>query len=280
LKWKDPSTTWLEVTTTTIAQPGKSDEVLTAKKGVSALKNAQGGLNIAFSPAIKAKLEAVAKEVTPCVAAKAAAEGAAERRLKYIKRQAAGSCGVANFVERAGQDAEIRQSFSAPVTDQMWREDEGYESGSEVPGPNEGYEGEGFPEAGNSGPFHDDEGFFEGEAGETTETIVVGTAEEAAAIEAGIVAGQGLSGAGALAVGGLTLSSASLLAVIYPAVRDGLLPAVATIPKENIHKISRPKESGANKPRHLPSHPPARRALRHVDPLSFPRFLYSHAVSI
>ncbi|KAK4212287.1 hypothetical protein QBC37DRAFT_375155 [Rhypophila decipiens] len=225
-QWKDPFITWIQVSTTTIAQPETTDLVLTATKGVSVLKNANGGFNILMSPGVKSKIELLAKNVPPCPAA--------ARRLKYIKRQ-----GPSSFVR--------------PLTDQVWREDEGYESGSEVPGPEQGYEGEGFPEVGNSGPYHqDDEGFVEIEGEGTSEFIIFSTPEQAAEIQAeldaAIATGQGLTRVELLATAG-TVTAGSFLSVIYLYLQDNanlLIPAI-TIPKENVHKLTRPKQDDGDK---------------------------------
>ncbi|KAM7216721.1 hypothetical protein V8F06_007831 [Rhypophila decipiens] len=242
--WKDPFITWIQVSTTTIAQPETTDLVLTATKGVSVLKNANGGFNILMSPAVKSKIELLAKNVPPCPAA--------ARRLKYIKRQGP-SCGLVNLLEQVGQDEELRRSFVRPLTDQVWREDEGYESGSELPGPEQGYEGEGFPEVGNSGPYHqDDEGFFEIEGEGTSESIIFSTPEQAAEIQAeldaAIATGQGLTRVELLATAG-TVTAGSFLSVIYLYLQDNanLLTPAITIPKENVHKLTKPKQDDGDK---------------------------------
>ncbi|KAM7185589.1 hypothetical protein V8F33_012332 [Rhypophila sp. PSN 637] len=242
--WKDPFMTWIQVSTTTVAQPGTTDQVLTATKGVSVLKNANGGFNILMSPGVKSKIEFLAKNVTPCPAA--------ARRLKYIKRQGP-SCGLVNLLEQVGRDEELGRSFVRPLTDQVWREDEGYESGSEVPGPEQGYEGEGFPEVGNSGPYHpDDEGFFESEGEETRESIIFSTPEQAAEIQAeldaALATGQGLTRVEILATAG-TVTAGSFLSVIYLYLQDNtnlLIPAI-TIPKENVHKLTKPTQDDGDK---------------------------------
>ncbi|KAM7187063.1 hypothetical protein V8F20_011131 [Naviculisporaceae sp. PSN 640] len=229
--------------TTTIAVPGQPDLVLSATQGVSAIKNAAGGIDLLLSPGMRSKLEGLSRSIVPCPAI--------VRRANYIERQVGGgpSCGIANFLERAGQDPEIRKTFSEPITDQIWREDEGYESGSDVPGPSEGYEGQGYPEVGNSGPFHDDEGFFEGPPGpngeETVEAILVGGVEEAAEIQAAVAAGD-LTVLELLATAG-TVTAGSILAVLYFHLQDNTSSralAVVTIPKEKIHRVSKPKGDG------------------------------------
>lgn len=57
-------------TTTTTKKGGETAAATTTTKGVSALKNAEGGLDILLSPGVKDKLKAIANGVVPCPAAK------------------------------------------------------------------------------------------------------------------------------------------------------------------------------------------------------------------
>ena len=232
-KWIGPDPSWIAVHTSTIKQEGKPDEVKTAMQGVQATKNQDGGLDILFSPNVKGKLEAIAKEVKPC--------GAKKKKRGNMRR--ADACGVREFLERVGDDPELSETFGEQVTDQIWGEiDEGYQGAAgEVPG----YEGDGFLEGtgdvADEGYFSDVEGWFEGAAegeGEgTLETIVIGTAEEAAALGEAAAAGDvAITAAG-------TATATSLLAALFGALAGGgSLPEVVSIPKDNVHKISKPKK--------------------------------------
>ncbi|KAF2220086.1 hypothetical protein BDZ85DRAFT_204310, partial [Elsinoe ampelina] len=237
--WIGPDPSHIAVTTTTTT--GKSGEasLATITKGVSVTKNGAGGLDILLSPAVKSKLEALAKEATPCAAKKAFV------RSRHHKRQAP-ACGLADFVRKVGADEELRGSFGHPFTDQAWREvDEGYSGDDPVQDP--GWEGDGGSHASgeDEGYFSDDEeGFFEGAAGAeadgTLEAVVFSSAEEAAAL------GAALSGdaaaANAAIWGGGTVTAGSFLAYIWAHLRDGkAIPFANQIPKESIQKVTKTK---------------------------------------
>ncbi|SPO07056.1 uncharacterized protein DNG_09750 [Cephalotrichum gorgonifer] len=240
-KWVGPDHSFINVATTTVTQPGGETSVATITKGVSVSKNEKGGLDIVLPPAIKLKLEEIAKQVTPCPA---------KRRRRTVgnqKRQGAPACGLADFVQRVGGDAELQSSFAEPLTDQAWEVDSGYGSDTEDPAADPGWEGDGGPGNGGDGGsvFHDDdEGFFEGsEAGEgesTLETLVFSTEEEAAAIGAAL---SGAGGAEAAAVwGGSTVTAGSFLAWLWGTLKDGkALAPVQQIPSESIHTVTKTK---------------------------------------
>lgn len=191
-----------------------------------------------LSPAVKEKLEAIAKQVKPC-----AAKRRRSRRGSLSKR-GGDACGLADFVQRVGQDSELQGNFAEPLTDQAWNEvDEGYHSDPEQDGGWEGDGGEHVPGE-DEGYFSDDgEGFYEGatdgEAESTVETIVFATEEEAAAIGASLSGGE----AGAAAVwGGLTVTAGSFLARLWGSLKDGkAIPNANSIPKESIHKVTKTK---------------------------------------
>ncbi|KAK3316800.1 hypothetical protein B0H66DRAFT_626309 [Apodospora peruviana] len=246
--WIGPDPTWIGVKTTTI-----SGKVVTATKGVSAIKNAEGGMDILLSPGVKAKLDSIAKEVTPC----------AGKRFKFRRRGDA--CGLADFLERVRADEQLGDTFSEQLTDQVWGEvvDEGFVEGDDV---TPGYEGDGVPEEiyhgapadhpdeGFSEPevFEDEAGWFEpaGGAGEEgaaaqVETIVFGTAEEAAAITEALAVGE------VVPAGASTMTAGSFLGLIYNKITGGgggekAEDLIVTVPKENIHKISKPKDKGGD----------------------------------
>ncbi|TEA14156.1 hypothetical protein C8034_v003723 [Colletotrichum sidae] len=230
-KWigVDPSN--IAVTVVTATRTGRI-AVATITKGVTAEKNGSGGLRILLSPAVKAKLESLAKQVTPC---------AGKRRRQILRRQVGQSCGLSDFVQRVGADSELQANFAEPLTDQVWHQiDEGYESGH--PGEDGGWEGDGGPGE-DEGYFSDDgQGFFEGSEEGGAETIVFSTTEEAVAI------GEALSGSQAVvnaAVwGGSTVTAGSFLARIWPHVSKGLPIANAhEIPKEGIQRVTKVKAS-------------------------------------
>lgn len=196
------------------------------------MKNAAGGLDILLSPAVKAKLEAIAKQVTPC---------AAKRRRAYRKRHSkrgGDACGLADFVQRVGADPELQGNFAEPLTDQVWHEsaDEGYESDPEQDGGWEGDGGEHVPGE-DEGYFSDDgEGFYEGveggEADTTVETIVFSTEEEAAALGAALSSGDA---AVVAAYGGSTITAGSFMAWLWGTLKSGAsIPNANSIPKESI----------------------------------------------
>jgi hypothetical protein len=190
-----------------------------------------------LTPAVKAKLEEIAGQVTPCAAKK--------RRRQLGKRGEA--CGLADFVRRVGADQELRDSFARPLTDQVWHEvDSGY--GSDDPSVDPGWEGDGDGvghEDPSDGYFsNDDEGFYEGasdgEAAETVEAVVFSSEEEAAAIAASL---SGADAAAAAAVwGGSTITAAGFLSWLWGNLKDKKpVPLLNEIPKESIHKITKTK---------------------------------------
>lgn len=212
-----------------------------------------GGLDVLISPGVRAKLQELAKQVTPCGARVRA------RAKRFRKRQAA--CGLKQFQQLVADNTELRETFTDQLTDQIhqqvdrlpnaqddpnWQGDGGADNDSGYGGSEDGSEHAGEPQT----PFdNDDEGFFEGEtgepgstAGDTVEAIVISTEEEAAAIAAGQVAPGAGAGAGAGAAGaGVTASS--FLATIWGSLggEGNSLEPVYKIPKERIHKITSSK---------------------------------------
>ena len=212
----------------------------TITKGVSASKNAAGGLDILLSPAVKDKLEAIGKQVKPC--------DVRRRSFKNQKRQGGPACGLADFVQQVGADSELQGSFAEPLTDVVWNDiDEGYGSGDAAS--EAGWEGDGgqHTPGEDEGYFSDDgEGFFEGaqdgEGASTLETIVFSSEEEAAAIEAALAGAD--AAAYAAVLGGSTVTASSFLAWLWGYVKDGkAIPNANMIPKESIHKITKSKTS-------------------------------------
>ncbi|KAM7210109.1 hypothetical protein V8F06_014506, partial [Rhypophila decipiens] len=242
--WKGPDPSWVAVKPTTVQ--GKPTETVEAHQGVNVLKNAAGGMDILIAPAVQAKLESIAKTVTPC--------GAAKRSLKLLGRQGPALCGFDDFIAKANADTEISQTLSEPLTDRVrifQLEDEGIDLNPEdLPG----WEGNGQPyDVPERVPDEgvdltaDLDGWFRpagdptpGGAGDVLETIVFGTTEEAAAIEASVASG----GAGAAVAG--TLTAGTFLAAVYEVILEGNLNHLVSIPKSNIHKIKKPKPKDEN----------------------------------
>ncbi|KAM0332536.1 hypothetical protein ACHAQA_002819 [Verticillium albo-atrum] len=234
-KWIGVDPSHIAVTQTTTTNAAGETGVVTLTKGISALKNAEGGLDILISPAVKAKLEAIAKEVTPCAAP-------VKRRRQLRNRKRGGpACGLADFVQRVGADQELQETFAHPLTDQVYNDfDEGY---SGDPADDPGWEGDGGQvEQVDSGYYtEDDEGFFEGsESDGIAESIVISSEEEAAAI------GEILSGAGAAEAaavwGGSTVTAGSFLAWLYGTLKEGKdLSFAQKIPAQSIHTVTKTK---------------------------------------
>jgi len=255
------------VNTKTIKHDGQPDEVVTANLGVKVSTNAEGGLDVLFSPAVKSKLEELAKLVTPCPPAKKA-----KRHLRNKRQDATPPCGLADYLQRVKNDAVLLQAFSTPLAHQMFAEvDKGY-TGNPADYPS--FQGGGFTEPDpnrDSGYFTEDEGFFRGNNGDGTETgggepgggpggepgggggetgggvgegietaVIAATEEEAGALAAmeltanvgtGIAASLGVVGAG------------TVLGKMYSTIQEGgPIPFVVSIPKDNISKITRPKK--------------------------------------
>ncbi|SPO00294.1 uncharacterized protein DNG_03139 [Cephalotrichum gorgonifer] len=232
--WIGPDPSHIKVATITTTNKAGATAVATVTQGVSAVKNGAEGLDILLSPAVRAKLQSIAKQVTPC-------------SKKRALRRRQGACGLADFVERVGADEELRGTFTEQLTDQVWAEiDEGFEGSPEDVA---GWEGDGRPPGDDEGYFSDDgDGFFEGaegaegsEAGSTLEGIVFSSEEEAAAM-AELVAGAGGGEGSAAVFGGATLTAGSFLAYVWNVVEGGgQLDAVYQIPKERIHKVTKTK---------------------------------------
>jgi hypothetical protein len=228
----DPSNIAIKVTTATYKSGATA--VATITKGVSALKEADGGLNILLGPKVKAKLEAIAKQVKSCTT----------RRGRRSRKRGEPACGLADFVQRVGADEELQSEFAQPLTDQVFDEiDEGYHGD---PATDHGWEGDGghHPVNEDEGYFSDNgEGLFQGvegaegsAAGDTLEGVVFSSAEEAALVAAALSANE-IEAAGIY--GGSTVTAGSFLAFIWNTLRDGKPLANANkVPNESIHKIT------------------------------------------
>ncbi|KAH8693476.1 hypothetical protein GQ44DRAFT_744569 [Phaeosphaeriaceae sp. PMI808] len=236
-KWIGSDPNNIAVATTTTKKKGGATAVATITQGVSAIKAADGGINVLLSPAVKKKLEAIAKQVKPC----------GKKRKRSMSKRGGPSCGLADFVQRVGADEELQANFAHPLTDQVYNIDEGYVGDPATDG---GWEGNGghHPVQDDEGYFSDDEeGFFEGAegaegttAGDTVEAIVFSSEEEAAAIAAGLSGGEAAAAAGVW--GGSTVTAGSFLAFLWSALKDGKdLSNANEIPKESIHKITKTK---------------------------------------
>lgn len=218
----------------------------TITKGVSTHKSEDGGIDIVLSPGVKAKLEAIAKEVTPCSKKR-------RRNLHNRKRQAGPACGFADFRARVNADEELRNTFSEALTDQVrYSQDSGVDVGDPADDP--GWEGDGdAPGIGDGeGYFTDDDsGFFDvdgaGEGEGTMEAIIFSSEEEAAAIEAAL-AGVG-AGDAAVIWGGSTVTATSFLAWLWGTLQSGdELDYAQHIPSESIHTITKTKSEDEGTP--------------------------------
>jgi hypothetical protein len=238
-QWVGSDPNHIAVATITTTKKGGETAVATITKGVSVAKEADGGLNILLSPAAKAKLEELAKQVTPCPA----------KRRKTVRNRKRGgpACGLADFVQRVGADEELSESVADPLTDQVFNEiDEGY---SGDPAEEPGWEGDGGHEVfhEDEGYFSDDaEGFFEGAEGAegegTLETVVFSTEEEAAAIVEALASSE----EAADVYGGSSVTAVSFLAFIWTSLEQGnQLNDAYKVPTEMIHKITKSKTTTA-----------------------------------
>ncbi|KAK2024426.1 hypothetical protein LX32DRAFT_705555 [Colletotrichum zoysiae] len=234
-RWIGVDPNYIAVTVATTTKKGGETAVATITKGVVAEKNGSGGLRVLLSPAVKSKLEAIAKQVPPC---------GGKRRRQNLKRQGGPSCGLADFVQRVGADAELQGSFAEPLTDQVWGQiDEGYES--DDPTADGGWEGDGGNHAAgeDEGYFSDDdEGFFEGAEEGEVETIVFSSEEEAVAIGAALSGGE--AAANVAVWGGSTVTAGSFLAWVWGHVSNGKeIPNAHEIPSQSIHRVTKTKTS-------------------------------------
>lgn len=109
-KWIGPDPSYISIKTTTTTDSAGQTAVATVTKGVEASKNADGSLDILLSPAIIEKLQGIHAEVVPC---------AAKRRRSHLGRRGGPACGVADFVQRVGADAELQDTFAQPMNDQV-----------------------------------------------------------------------------------------------------------------------------------------------------------------
>lgn len=196
--------------------------VATVTNAVTASKNAAGGLNILLSPGLKAKLEAIAKEVTAC-----AAKHRRQPRNVVYKRQGGPACGLADYVQRVAADTELRNSFARPLTDQVLTEeyDSGYESG---PGSEDGWVDGGEAEGGAESAVE--------------ETVIFSSEEEAEALGAALSGGE--AAANAAVWGSSTITAGSFLAWVWGHIQNGkAIPNANEIPKESIHRVTKTKTS-------------------------------------
>lgn len=212
LQWIGVDSKYIAITTTTSTNEPGETVVATITNGVTAFKNAAGNFDILLSPAIQEKLGAIAEQVVPCAAKR-------RRQSSHRKRQG-GVCGLAEYVQRVTADAELRNSFARPLTEQVLEEeyDSGYESGS-------GSE-DGWVDGGAEG----------GAESVVEETIVFSTEEEAAAL--GAVFSGGEAAANSIYLAHVTADS--FLALVWHYIASGQkIPNAHEIPKERIHRVSK-----------------------------------------
>ncbi|KAF4928677.1 hypothetical protein CGCVW01_v001793 [Colletotrichum viniferum] len=202
---KGHNSQYIAITTvTSVGSAGTA--VATVTNAVTASKNAAGGLNILLSPGLKAKLEAIAKEVTACAA-------------KHRRQPR-------NVVYKPA-DTELRNSFARPLTDQVLTEeyDSGYESG---PGSEDGWVDGGEAEGGAESAVE--------------ETVIFSSEEEAEALGAALSGGE--AAANAAVWGSSTITAGSFLAWVWGHIQNGkAIPNANEIPKESIHRVTKTKTS-------------------------------------
>ncbi|KAI8289747.1 hypothetical protein K4K60_007994 [Colletotrichum sp. SAR11_57] len=218
---KGHNSQYIAITTVTSVGSGGT-AVATVTNAVTASKNAAGGLNILLSPGLKAKLEAIAKEVTAC-----AAKHRRQPRNVVYKRQEGPACGLADYVQRVAADTELRNSFARPLTDQVLTEeyDSGYESG---PGSEDGWVDGGEAEGGAESAVE--------------ETVIFSSEEEAEALGAALSGGE--AAANAAVWGSSTITAGSFLAWVWGHIQNGkAIPNANEIPKESIHRVTKTKTS-------------------------------------
>ncbi|KAF5020850.1 hypothetical protein F66182_7105 [Fusarium sp. NRRL 66182] len=209
--WIGPDPSYIVEATTTQNAEG-ADVTTTVNKAVDVIKNANGGLDMILSPAFREKVEAILKDVPPCT----------KRRLR---RRQGPACGIEAARARLMEDEGVADMFS------------------------EEFHGEVTEEAGlnsdaDSGYGTDEDGFVEGaegpagsEAGETVETIIIGSEADAAAIAA--AAGEI---DGAIVVGGITLTAVTFLGLLMKAVdMNGKVEPVYQIPPEDVQTVTKSK---------------------------------------
>ncbi|KAM7184356.1 hypothetical protein V8F33_013039 [Rhypophila sp. PSN 637] len=245
-KWIGVDSKYITIATTTRTNQAGSTAVATITKGVNAALAADGGLDVLFSPGVRAKLEELAQQVTPCSAKRLRARA---KRPKASKRQAA--CGFKQYQQLAANDDELGGTFTDQLADQTNQQvnglpndlsdphnqaNGGEDTDSGYGGSEDGSEHGDEPQSPND---NNDEGFYEGEegepgttAGDTVEAIVISTEEEAAAIAAGEIAPG-------VVAGGIGVTASSFLATIWGSLsgEGNYLEPVYKIPKERIHKI-------------------------------------------
>ncbi|KAE9578237.1 hypothetical protein CGMCC3_g5865 [Colletotrichum fructicola] len=218
---KGHNSQYIAITTVTSVGSGGT-AVATVTNAVTASKNAAGGLNILLSPGLKAKLEAIAKEVTAC-----AAKHRRQPRNVVYKRQEGPACGLADYVQRVAADTELRNSFARPLTDQVLTEeyDSGYESG---PGSEDGWVDGGEAEGGAESAVE--------------ETVIFSSEEEAEVLGAALSGGE--AAANAAVWGSSTITAGSFLAWVWGHIQNGkAIPNANEIPKESIHRVTKTKTS-------------------------------------
>ncbi|KAM7188822.1 hypothetical protein V8F20_010432 [Naviculisporaceae sp. PSN 640] len=249
-KWIGVDSKYITIATTTRTDRAGSTAVATITKGVNAALAADGGLDVLLSPGVRAKLEELAKQVTPFSAKRLRARA---KRPKASKRQAA--CGFKQYQQLVASDDELAGTFTDQLADQINQQvnglpndlsdphnqaNGGEDTDSGYGGSEDGSEHGDEPQSPND---NNDEGFYEGEAGEagttagdTVEAIVISTEEEAAAIAAGEIAPG-------VVAGGIGVTASSFLATIWGSLsgEGNSLEPVYKIPKERIHKITSSK---------------------------------------
>lgn len=213
-------------------------------------KNAEGGLDILLSPAVKGKLEAIAKKVRPC-------GKKSRRQIWHSKRQNGESCGPRQFVHDVAEDAELKNTFDPALSDQIHHELE-EDLFDDDPTDDSSWDGDGSsddsdidwaddpnnPADGSPGELadqgsyaQDGDGFYQVQQGagsqDTSVAYAIASKEEAAAI------GAALSGTDAAWTGGTIIGSSLLIWLFSPAKSDEGLSYAYEIPASSVQRVTK-----------------------------------------
>jgi hypothetical protein len=212
MQWIGPDPSYISVETTTTKNAEGADVTGTVNKAVDVVKHANGGLDMILSPAFREKVEAILKEVPPCT------------KKKLCRRQGP-SRGIEPAARRVLEDEGVADVFSEQVHKELSEE-----AGLDTDADSEyGTDEDGFVEGAEGPPGS--------EAGETVETVVLGSEAEAAAIAAAVGEVDG-----AIVVGGITLTAVTFLGILLKAAdTTGKIEPVYHIPPEDIQTVSKTK---------------------------------------
>lgn len=109
VQWIGPDPTYISIITTTTTDSSGATETATITQGVAIEENASGGLDIIWSPAVKERLEQLAKEVTPCDKSK----------RDDSDDTCSQACGATEFSQLVSQDEELKKVFHGNFNKQV-----------------------------------------------------------------------------------------------------------------------------------------------------------------